>query len=45
MKKILIIHGPNLDKLGQRQPHIYGKTTLGKINDELKKIARTKKIQ
>ena len=44
MKKILVIHGPNLDLLGQREPAIYGRITLAKINEELKKIARKKKI-
>jgi len=40
MKKILVIHGPNLDLLGQREPGIYGKVTLSQINNELKKTAR-----
>ena len=44
MKKILIIHGPNLDLLGQREPAIYGKVTLKQINAELRKIARRKNI-
>ncbi|MBU0710260.1 MAG: type II 3-dehydroquinate dehydratase [Candidatus Omnitrophica bacterium] len=44
MKKILVIHGPNLDLLGQREPKIYGKTTLIQINQELKKIAKKKNV-
>jgi len=44
MKKILVIHGPNLDLLGQREPAIYGKVTLAKINNELKKAAKKRKI-
>ena len=44
MKKILVIHGPNLHLLGQREPGIYGKTTLAKINSELKRIARKRKV-
>lgn len=44
MKKILVIHGPNLDLLGQREPAIYGKVTLAKINNELKKLAKKRKI-
>lgn len=40
MKRILIIHGPNLNLLGQREPSIYGKATLKEINDELKRVAK-----
>ncbi len=33
--KILVIHGPNLGLLGQREPDIYGSTTLHEINQAL----------
>ncbi|MCX5706715.1 MAG: type II 3-dehydroquinate dehydratase [Candidatus Omnitrophica bacterium] len=44
MKKILIIHGPNLGLLGQREPSIYGKVTLKEINNSLKSLAKKKKV-
>jgi len=44
MRRILVIHGPNLDLLGKREPAIYGKVTLKEINDNLKKIAKKHKV-
>ena len=44
MKKILVIHGPNLQLLGQREPAVYGRVTLAEINKELQKIARKRKV-
>lgn len=43
--KILIIHGPNLNLLGKREPEIYGKTTLGEINSQIEKEAETLRVQ
>jgi len=37
MQKILILHGPNLNLLGQREPEIYGELTLVEIDSRLKK--------
>ncbi len=38
--KILIINGPNLNLLGQREPEIYGVQNLKEINAEISKAAR-----
>ena len=45
MKKILVIHGPNLDLLGQREPAIYGRLTLKDINEKLRNFAAKKKVK
>ncbi|RLD08708.1 MAG: type II 3-dehydroquinate dehydratase [Chloroflexota bacterium] len=39
MKTILILHGPNLNLLGQREPDVYGDLTLDEINQRLGEIA------
>jgi len=39
LKKILVIHGPNLGLLGRREPAVYGTGTLRDINSLLKKAA------
>jgi len=45
MHKILIIHGPNLNLLGTREPGVYGKVSIAKINREMAEIAKKSKVQ
>lgn len=40
MAKLLVLHGPNLDLLGQREPGVYGAATLDAINRSLQQQAR-----
>ena len=44
MIKILVIHGPNLNLLGKREPEIYGNVTIEGINKKLKLLAKKKKV-
>jgi len=37
--KVLVLHGPNLNLLGEREPHVYGTTTLDEINAALNDLA------
>ena len=37
--RILVLHGPNLNLFGRREPHIYGKMTLAEINAKLTALA------
>lgn len=39
MASILVLHGPNLNLLGTREPEIYGATTLAEINQQLQNAA------
>ena len=45
MAKILVIHGPNLNLLGTREPEVYGKVTIEEINDALKKSAKSNNVE
>lgn len=44
MKKILVLHGPNLNLLGTREPTVYGTTTLDEINNNLIRVAKERKL-
>ena len=44
-KSILVLHGPNLNRLGEREPQHYGKQTLEDIDQALKTIASAKSIK
>jgi 3-dehydroquinate dehydratase-2 len=40
MIKVLVLHGPNLNLLGEREPHIYGTMTLRELNARIRSQAR-----
>jgi len=45
MVKILVVHGPNLNLLGTREPDVYGEVTIKQINQALKEKASKKNVQ
>jgi 3-dehydroquinate dehydratase-2 len=44
MTHILVIHGPNLNLLGTREPEVYGSDTLDDINQDLTSLAKQKGV-
>lgn len=45
MKRVLVIHGPNLNKLGSREVAVYGKISLKQINREIDAAAKKLKLK
>jgi 3-dehydroquinate dehydratase II len=43
--KVLVVHGPNLNLLGRREPQIYGTTTLDQINTRLGQLAQELNVE
>lgn len=43
--KILVIHGPNLNMLGKREPEVYGRLTMEEINERLQVYAKEHEIE
>ena len=43
--KFLVLHGPNLNLFGRREPHIYGHTTLAQIDAQLAALAAELGVQ
>ena len=44
MAFILVIHGPNLNLLGEREPEVYGRVTLAQLNEMIQKWAEELQI-
>lgn len=45
MNKILVLHGPNLNLLGRREPDVYGRQTLDDINAQLQRTAAAREAE
>ena len=45
VRTVLVLHGPNLNLLGQREPETYGSTTLNDVDDKLLKLGKSLSLQ
>ncbi len=45
MKRLLVVHGPNLNLLGKREPNIYGTRSLADLNELVREKARELKVE
>lgn len=45
MRRVLVLHGPNLNRLGLRETHIYGHVTLDEINERLIALGKTLDVE
>ncbi len=44
MARILVVYGPNLNLLGEREPHLYGRESMQDINAKLTEVARREAV-
>lgn len=45
MRRILVLHGPNLNRLGQRDPALYGKATLAEIDAAIVALGASRAVE
>ena len=45
MTGILLVHGPNLNLLGEREPEVYGRVTLAEINERMTALAKGQGVE
>ncbi len=45
MRRLLVIHGPNLNLLGKREPEIYGNTSFAQINQSIQQLAKRLEVE